>query len=141
MKILISEDNLNSRKMIQQMLRMDGHDTFLDDGAEAGAVLAGEKRADIVMMNLFSHNLDVSLEENDEELSAREIMDPVILLTSQATARLFANFLRKSAKFLPQDSYFEHLSPQGKVAAMDRILQLCNNLDRCKSLHRQGGRA
>lgn len=128
MHILIAEKNLNGRRMLNQILKMEGYEVSIAESGSHALNLLQEARPDIVLMNVFKC-MDPSDPGSAGKVSVRhyeEAPTQILLLTCGKGSEKLAEFMS------PDNSYcnaaFDRLPARIKCNIMDRIQQMCSAL-------------
>jgi len=128
MHILIAEKNLNGRRMLNQILKMEGYEVSIAESGSHALSLLQEDRPDIVLMNVFQC-MDSSGEASAGKVRVRHYEEG----SSQALLVTCSKDDVKLAEFMsPDNPYctaaFDLLPPKVKSGIMDRIQQMCSAL-------------
>ncbi|MGD9786952.1 MAG: PleD family two-component system response regulator [Sulfuricellaceae bacterium] len=137
MKILVAEKDHNGRRLLHQMLRMEGHEVLVADGGDEAVTLLRRFKPDVVLMNMFGSLHAEDRPAGQISLHCGEEVSPVILMTSSGACDMLADFMPAGAD---PEAEFDRLPAQAKISAMEHIQRLCGALSRCKrvSEHERG---
>lgn len=136
MKILVAESDLTGRKLLSQMLELDGHQVLSADSTAAALSLLDKQRPDMAL-------IDLSLSDSDGYHCAREIKRrcgerflPVILCTAISDHLSLASFLDSEADdFI--DAPFNHMVLKAKISGFERVRELYRRLERFRATTEQ----
>jgi len=124
MHILIAEKNLNGRRMLNRILKMEGYQVSLAESGSHALNLLTEASPDIVLMNVFQC---MSTPAGNIRVSPYfDASTPVLLVTCSSGGENLAEFM--SANDLYCDAAFDLLPVKVKSGIMDRIQQMCGAL-------------
>jgi CheY-like chemotaxis protein len=129
MRILVAEKDHNGRRLLDQMLRMEGHEVALADGGDEAVSLMRLFKPDVVLMNMFCSLHAERRPAGQVSVHCGEDVSPVILMTSSGACDMLAGFMPESTD---PAADFDRLPAQAKISAMDHIQRLCGALSRCK---------
>lgn len=124
MRVLIAERDPFGRRLLEQVLRLEGYEIFVAGCAKGAKRMVRELRPDIVLMNVF-----YPLHPGSEPLAQIKVRcnhgaDPALLVSCMGKCdRLVA---RTGA------SIFDRLPSNLKIRVVDRILRLCYALKQFK---------
>lgn len=129
MRILIAENDPVGRRLLEQMMRMEGYDVFMLDRNKQAKNTIDEFKPDIVLMNVFN-----SLQSGTEPLEQIRIrcdegVDPVIYVTCMERGD-DPDFMADMHDSSP--SLFDRLPTKLKMHIVDNIQRLCINLKQLK---------
>ncbi len=132
MKILVAESNPTGRKLLEQMLRLDGHEVVLTESGREALDAFRHHKPDLVL-------LDVSLPDLDGYTCSREIKHrsehrfvPVILSTSVRDHLTLSRFLDSEADDFIDEPY-NHLILKAKLKGFARVRDLYHRLERYRT--------
>ncbi|BCB27588.1 hypothetical protein SKTS_24740 [Sulfurimicrobium lacus] len=128
MRILIAEKDPNGRRLLEQMMRMEGYDVFVAQGCKQAKSLISEVNPDIILMNVFS-----PLQSGNEPLEqvkvyCNEGMESAIYVTCIGQC----NELNADEASESSHSLFDHLPTRLKINIVERIQRLCIALKQLK---------
>lgn len=129
MRILIAEKDPNGRRLLEQMMRMEGYEVFLAERGRQARNLIGEMRPDIILMNVF-HPLQTGREPLDRvKICCNEGMESAIYVTCIGQCDEL-NFADETCE--PSHLLFDNLPARLKLSIVDRIQRLCIALKQLK---------
>jgi Serine phosphatase RsbU, regulator of sigma subunit len=136
MKILVAESDLTGRKLLSQMLELDGHQVVAADSMAAALSMLERHHPDLVLVDLV-------LPDGDGYHCAREIKRrcgerfvPVILCTAISDHLSLASFLDSEADdFI--DSPYNHMLLKAKISGFERVRELYRRLERFRAATEQ----
>src|SRR5512135_3574496 len=98
MRIIVAEKDQNGRRLLDQMLRMDGHEVYVaEEGAHALSLLQ-EIRPDVVLMNMFRSLHAERQPLGQISVHCQEEVSPVVFMTSDGTCNALENFMAKGGE-------------------------------------------
>lgn len=136
MKILVAESDLTGRKLLSQMLELDGHQVVAADSIGTALALLERHHPDMVLV-------DLALPDGDGYRCAREIKRrcgerfvPVILCTAISDHLSLASFLDSEADdFI--DAPYNHMLLKAKISGFERVRDLYQRLERFRAATEQ----
>lgn len=133
MHILIAEKDLNGRRMLNQMLKMEAYQVSVAESGSHAMNLLKEVDPDIVLMNVFQciHSPDAPPTGKLTVLN-KDKSKPVLLVTCGAGCEDLSEFM--ATKSQHSDAVFDFLPTKVKSGIMDRIQQLCSALRQCSRM-------
>jgi CheY-like chemotaxis protein len=129
MRILVAEKDQYGRRLLDQMLRMDGHDVYIAEEGEHALSLMREVKPDVVLMNMFLSLHSESQPAGQISVHCQEEVSPVVFMTSGGCCDVLGAFMAASDE---SEAVFDRLPLKVKISAMDHIQKLCGALSRCK---------
>lgn len=134
MRIVIAEKDQTGRRLLAQLLRMEGHDVLLieEDGDSNG--IMRQHRPEVVLMNMFhaSQCEETSLGRPDRR--EKDCISPVVLMTSMRACEKMYPFMKMGAS--NGADAFDRLPAKEKIGTMEHVQRICEVLAR--SLHSSG---
>lgn len=131
MRILVAEKDQNGRRLLGQMLRMDGHEVYIAEEGEQALSLLQEVKPDVVLMNMFRSLHSESQPAGQISVHCQEEISPVVFMTSSGACDVLGAFMGVSDD---SETAFDRLPMKVKIGAMDHIQKLCGALNRCKRM-------
>lgn len=133
MHILIAEKDSNGRRMLNQMLKMEGYQVSVAESGSHALDLLKEGCPDIVLMNVFQC-LQSSGALPTGKITALngDESKPVLLVTCGAGCEDVSEFMATKNQYC--DALFDLLPTRVKSGIMDRIQQLCSALRQCSRM-------
>lgn len=130
MHILIAEKNLNGRRMLNRILKMEGYQVSVAESGSHALNLLAEAGPDIVLMNVFQcmYSSDSS-PQGKINVRHYDAPTPALLVTCSKGGENLAEFMSPNNQYC--DAAFDLLPAKVKSAIMDRIQQLCAALRLC----------
>jgi response regulator RpfG family c-di-GMP phosphodiesterase len=129
MRILIAEKDPVGRRLLEQMMRMEGYEVFMLDRNKQTKILINEIRPDIVLMNVFNP-LQSGTEPLDQiKIRCNEGLDPVIYVNCMGPCDGL-DFMAdiNDSTYSP----FDRLPSRLKMHIVDNIQRLCIALRQLK---------
>lgn len=128
MRILIAEKDPNGRRLLEQMMRMEGYEVFVAQGKQAKSLLS-EVQPDVILMNVFN-----------PLQSGKEPLDRVrVCCNDGMESRIYVTCIGQCNELNFTDekcdvghSLFDHLPARVKMNIMERIQRLCVALKQLK---------
>src|SRR5512146_2532856 len=93
MRILVAEKDQNGRRLLDQMLRMDGHEVYVAEEGEHAMSLLQEVKPDVVLMNMFRSLHSERQPVGQISVHCQEEITPVVFMTSSGTCDVLGNFM------------------------------------------------
>ncbi|MFA7241343.1 MAG: hypothetical protein WC091_14625 [Sulfuricellaceae bacterium] len=133
MHILIAEKDSNGRRILNQLLKMEGYRISVAESGNHAMDLLKEVAPDIVLMNVFQclHSPDASPTGKITILNGVG-PTPVLLVTCSTESGNLGDFM--AAKNPHSDAAFDLLPTKVKSGIMDNIQQLCGALRQCRRM-------
>ncbi len=128
MRILVAEKDHNGRRLLNQMLRMDGHEVYVAEDGDDALSLLREIKPDVVLMDMFRSLHAESQPAGQISVHCREEISPVVFMTSGGACDVLGTFTAEN----DDGAAFDRLPMKVKIGAMDHIQKLCGALSRCK---------
>jgi len=128
MRILIAEKDPNGRRLLEQMMRMEGYEVFVAHGVKQARNLIGELKPDIILMNVFSPLQSGKEPLEQVKVCCKEDTESTIYVTCIGQC----NELNIDDAFEPSHSLFDHLPTRLKINIVERIQRLCIALKQLK---------
>jgi len=124
MRVLIVEKDPFGRRLLEQIIRLEGYEVFIAECAKGAKRMARELRPDVMLMNVF-YPLHADSEPLEQiKVRCNKSADPSLLVSCMGKCdRLSA---RSGA------SIFDRLPSNLKIRIVDRILRLCYGLKQFK---------
>lgn len=128
MRILIAEKDPNGRRLLEQMMRMEGYEVFVTKLGKQARSLISELKPDIILMNVFSPLQSGKEPLEQVKICCKEGMESTIYVTciGQCT-ELNMDDVHESSH-----SLFDHLPTRLKINIVERIQRLCVALKQLK---------
>jgi len=128
MNILIAEQNLNGRRMLSRILKMEGYQVSLAESGSHALNLLHEASPDIVLMNVFQcmHSSGAAPAGGISVSRYFDASTPVLLVTCSRGGENLAEFMSPNDRYC--DTAFDLLPIKVKSGIMDRIQQMCGAL-------------
>lgn len=122
MRILIAEKDPVGRRLLEQMMRMEGYEVFTPDRAQPVKALINEIRPDIVLANVFNPLQSGTEPLEQIRIRCNEGPDPVIYVTCIGRCNGL-DFMVEPNEAAP--SLFDRLPTKLKMHIVDNIQRLC----------------
>lgn len=135
MRILVAEKDQNGRRLLDQMLRMDGHEVYVAEEGTHALSLLQEIKPDVVLMNMFRSLHAERQPVGQISVHCQEEVSPVVFMTSSGSCDVLENFMADCGQ---PETVFDRLPLKVKISAMDHIQKLCGALSRCKRASTRG---
>jgi len=131
MQILVAEKNLNGRRILNRILKMEGHAVSVAESGDQALDMLKETQPDIVLLNVFQcmYASDVAQADKISVRHQGEGAAALLLVTCSRGGGNLAEFMTPDNRYC--DEAFELLSAQLKNAVMYKIQQLCAALRLC----------
>lgn len=130
MHILIAEKDSNGRRMLNQMLKMEGYRVSVAESGEHALNLLEEAAPDIVLMNVFQClHTPGTTPAGKISVCRYDESKPVLLVTCGAGCKDLSGFMDAKNQYC--DAVFDLLPTRVKSGIMDKIQQLCGALRQC----------
>ncbi|MEN6585667.1 MAG: hypothetical protein ABFE02_06390 [Sulfuricella sp.] len=128
MRVVIAEKDQIGRRLLAQLLRMEGHDVLLIE--EGGNVrdLMKQHRPDVVLMNMFSTQEGDQFGDIKPGSGAADCLSPVVVMTSMGACENLSVFMGMG-KYVETDG-FDRLPANAKIGAMEHVQRICEMLSR-----------
>lgn len=128
MRILIAEKDPNGRRLLEQMMRMEGYEVFVAQGKQAKNLIS-ELQPDIILMNVFNPLQSGKEPLEQVRICCDEGTESTIYVTciGQCKELSFTDNACESSH-----SLFDHLPSNLKINIVDRIQRLCIALKQLK---------
>lgn len=129
MRILIAEKDPVGRRLLEQMMRMEGYEVFVLDRDKQAKNLINEIRPDIILMNVFNPLQSGTEPLEQIRIRCNEGPDPVIYVTciGRCDGLDFTADMNDSTT-----SLFDRLPARLKMHIVDNIQRLCIALKQLK---------
>lgn len=134
MHILIAEKNLNGRRILNRMLKMEGYQVTIAESGSQALNLLKDTRPDIVLMNVFQC-MYTSDAAPAGKISVRHCAGEsmaVLLVTCSRGGENLAEFMSPNDQYC--DAAFDLLPAKVKSDIMNKIQQLCAALRLCSRM-------
>lgn len=129
MRILVVEKDANGRRLLERMLRMEGHEVFSAESGEGVLARIGEVSPDVVLAGLFPA-LDAGSQPVGEINVCRcDEIAPVVFMTSAESRQELMEALAGDGD---TEATFESMSARERLGVLENIQQLCGTLGRYK---------
>lgn len=135
MRIFIVEKDPVGRRLLEQMMRMEGYEVFTFHHGAHAKNLIQEIRPDIVLMNVFSPLQSGAEPLEKIKLRCNEATDPVIFVTCLGQCDGWGNM---SDVYDSNVSLFDSLPSRLKMHIVDNIQRLGISLKQIKRRSRKG---
>lgn len=124
MRVLIAEKDPNGCRLLEQILRLEGHDVFIARSGKRAKRMISKLKPDIVLMNVF-YPLHTDVEPLEQiKVRCNRSADPVLLVSCMGKCdRLGSD---------PEESIFDRLPSSWKISIVDKIQRLCYGLHQFK---------
>ena len=131
MHILVAEKNLNGRRMLSRILKMEGYEVSVAESGDQAMNLLNEVRPGIVLMNVFQcwHSSDATPVGKISVSHYFDAATPVLLVTCSRGGANLAEFMLPNNQYY--DISFDLLPAKVKSEIMDGIQQMCGALKQC----------
>lgn len=129
MRILIVEKDPVGRRLLEQMMRMEGYEVFILERNKQAINLINEIRPDIVLMNVFNPLQSGTEPLEQIKIRCNEKLDPVIYVTCMGRCDGM-DFMADMSDSTP--SLFDRLPAKLKMHIVDNIQRLCIALKQLK---------
>lgn len=129
MRILIAENDPVGRRLLEQMMRMEGYDVFMFDRNKQEKNFISEIKPDIILMNIFNPLQSGTEPLEQIKIRCNEVRDPVIYVTCMGRCNGL-NFMADMND--SSSSLFDHLPARLKMHIVDNIQRLCIALKQFK---------
>ena len=124
MRVLIVEKDPNGRRLLEQLIRLDGYEVFIAECAKGAKRMVRELRPDIFLMNVF-----YPLHADSEALEQIKVR-----CNKGSNPSLLVSCMGKCDRLIGRTgaSIFDRLPSNLKIRIVDRILRLCFGLKQFK---------
>ena len=129
MRILIAEKDANGRRLLEQIMRMEGYEVFIAECGKRAKKLIRKIRPDIILMNVFYPQPSSGEPLEQIKILCNKGPDPVICVTCMGKCDEY-NFKAEAGE--SGDAMFDRLPSNLKIRIVDRIQRLCVALERFK---------
>lgn len=132
MRILVAEKDHYFRKLLDQMLKMEGHEVLAAENGEQAMNFMSQFRPHVVLMNMLS-----SMQTSRPPASGEHEQpgaEPVVFLTAGCGGDFLAGFMGNEEN---RAVFFDHLPTRIKISVIEHVQQLCGALSRCQRLTAQ----
>src|SRR5512135_3205870 len=113
MRILVAEKDKNGRRLLDQMLRMDGHEVYVAEEGVHALSLLQEIKPDVVLMNMFRSLHSERQPVGQISVHCQEEISPVVFMTSNGTCDVLENFMAEGSE---QEGDFDRLPLKVKIS-------------------------
>lgn len=138
MRIVIAERDQIGRRLLAQLLRMEGHDVLLiEEGGNARGLMK-QHRPDVVLMNMFTAPQGGGLGSGKLDMSEADLISPVVMVTSMGTCENLSSFIGMGESV--EAAGFDRLPANAKIGAMDHVQRVCEVLSRGMRSSEKNGR-
>lgn len=128
MRIVIAERDQIGRRLLAQLLRMEGHDVLLiEEGGDVKGLMK-QHRPDVVLMNMFSTQAGDGPGSGKFDTGAADCLSPVVMMTSMGACERLSAFM-KMGECVEADG-FDRLPAKAKIGTMDHVQRICEVLSR-----------
>ncbi|MBS4096540.1 MAG: hypothetical protein KGZ83_06850 [Sulfuricella sp.] len=134
MRILVAEKDHNYRKLLDQMLKMEGHEVLAAENGEHAMVIMSQFRPHVVLMNMFSSMQACRQPTSADGVSVQTSTEPVVFMTAGGGEDFLAGFMGGDEE---RSDAFDRLPTRAKISAVEQVQQLCGALSRCERLAAQ----
>ena len=134
MHILIAEKNINGRRMLSRILKMEGYEVSIAESGSQALNLLKEVNPNIVLMNMFQcmHSPDGASAGKIRISHYPDAPTPVMLVTCSRGGESLADFMSHNNQYC--DAAFDLLPAKVKSGIMNKIQQLCAALRLCNRI-------
>lgn len=129
MRILIAEKDPNGRRLLEQMMRMEGYDVIVAENGKQAKTLIGELEPEVVLMNVFNPLQSGKEPLERVKICCNEGLESRIYVTCIGQCNEL-NFMDDKCE--TSHSAFDHLPARAKMNIMERIQRLCIALKQLK---------
>jgi CheY-like chemotaxis protein len=132
MHILIAEKNLNGRRILNRILKMEGYEVAIAESGSQALDLLKKIRPDMVLMNVFQCMYSSNDAAQAGKISVKRCDEepmPVLLVTCSRGGDNLAEFMSSNDPYC--DAAFDLLPAKVKSDIMNKIQQLCAALRLC----------
>lgn len=140
MHILIAEKNIDGRRMLSRILKMEGYEVSVAESGSQAVNLLEEVRPSIVLMNVFQcmYSSDAKPAGKISVSHYFDALTPVLLVACSRGGEKLAEFMSPNNQYC--DVSFDLLPAKVKSDIMDRIQQMCGALKQSSRIpHPEGG--
>lgn len=128
MRIVIAEKDQTGRRLLAQLLRMEGHDVFLiEEGGDANGLLK-RHRPEVVLMDMFNASRGDGLSLGRSEMREQDCLSPVVVMTSMKVCEKIYKFMGMGENI--EADAFDRLSTNSKIGTMEHVQRICEVLAR-----------
>ena len=134
MRILVAEKDRNGRRLLDQILKMEGHEVFTAEDGEHALNILLQFRPDVVLMNMFDSLHAGGQPPRQINLHGNGGMPPVVFMAGGGAESLISGFMGERNE---AHDIFDQLPAHAKISAIEHIQHLCSALSRCQKLSAQ----
>jgi DNA-binding NtrC family response regulator len=128
MRVVIAEKDQIGRRLLAQLLRMEGHDVLLiEEGGDVGDFMK-RHRPDVVLMNMFSAQEGEGCGAIKPDSGAADCLSPVVVMTSIGACEHLSAFMEMEKR--TGTDGFDRLPTNAKIGAMEHVQRICEMLSR-----------
>jgi DNA-binding NtrC family response regulator len=128
MRIVIAEKDQTGRRLLAQLLRMEGHDVVLiEEGGDARSFIK-QHRPEMVLMNMFNTFRSEAPLLRKSDMREEEGFSPVVVMTSMRACEKIYSFMGRGES--NEVNAFDRLSASAKIGTMDYVQRVCEVLAR-----------
>ncbi|MEN6585729.1 MAG: hypothetical protein ABFE02_06730 [Sulfuricella sp.] len=131
MRILVAEKDRNGRRLLDQILKMEGHEVFTADDGEHAMNIMMQFRPDMVLMNIFDSLQVAGLPARQTTSPDFGGMAPVVFMTPGGAGNFLSGFMGEENA---TNNIFDQLPAHSKIGAIEYIQHLCGAMSRCHKL-------
>ncbi len=128
MRVLVAEKDCNSRRLLEQVLKLEGHEVLSADDGEHARDLLLTFTPDVVLLNMLS-SLPVATASPADQDGRKG--SPVVVMAAGCAENLLSGFMGKDDK--PHAS-FDRLPSRAKIDVIEHIQHFCGALSRCRDV-------
>ena len=129
MRILIAEKDPVGRRLLEQMMRMEGYEVFMLDRNKQSKNLINEIKPDFILMNVFNPLQSGTEPLEQIKIRCNEGPDPVIYVTCMGRCEGLDSVANMNDSI---PSLFDRLPAALKMHIVDNIQRLCIALKQLK---------
>lgn len=134
MRILVAEKDRNGRRLLDQILKMEGHEVFTAEDGEHALNILLQFRPEVVLMNMFDSLHADGQPARHINLQGSGELPPVVFMTAGGAETLLSGFMSEKNE---AHDIFDRLPTHAKICAIEHIQHLCGALSRCQKLSAQ----
>ena len=128
MRVLVAEKDPNGRRLLEQVLKLEGHEVLSADDGDHARDLLSTFAPDVVLMNMLSSLPAETASPVDQD---RRKGSPVVVMALGCAENLLSNFMGKDDE---PDITFDRLSSRTKIDVVEHIQHFCGALSRCRDV-------
>lgn len=134
MRIVIAEKDQTGRRLLAQLLRMEGHDVLLIEAGGDARELMKQYRPEMVLLNMFNASRSEGPSLGKSDLSEEDFLSPVVMMASMRPCEKMYTFMGIGEN--NEADAFDRLPANAKIGTMDHVQRICEVLAR--NLHSSG---